>query len=171
MECHGPLFIVRFWVLCKTIHKIDPPSLARRFVWRFFLGQFTFLSIRIRPGGVVAVGISRAAEKQPPFPREYLHDITLIAGRELNTSRDQLFFYVFGVFALRDARESHEFTESAELNHHWLAAFTAKIEEELDEVAEGAKEWQPVIRKFYDPFSKHLETKYDEVEKQIADEE
>ena len=48
--------------------------------------------------------------------------------------------------------------------------FTAKIEEELDEVAEGAKEWQPVIRKFYDPFSKHLETKYDEVEKQIADE-
>ncbi len=48
--------------------------------------------------------------------------------------------------------------------------FTAKIEEEFDDVAEGIKEWQPVIRKFYEPFSKHLEIKYEEVEKQIADE-
>ena len=48
--------------------------------------------------------------------------------------------------------------------------FTAKIELEFDEVAEGTKEWQPVIREFYEPFSQHLATKYDEVEKQIADE-
>ena len=48
--------------------------------------------------------------------------------------------------------------------------FTAKIEEEFDDVAEGIKEWQPVIRKFYEPFSKHLEIKYEEVEKRIADE-
>lgn len=49
--------------------------------------------------------------------------------------------------------------------------FTAKMEEELDEIAEGAKEWQPVIRKFYDPFSKHLEAKYEEVEKKTPVEE
>ncbi|MBI2097125.1 MAG: type I DNA topoisomerase [Candidatus Sungbacteria bacterium] len=48
--------------------------------------------------------------------------------------------------------------------------FTAKIELEFDEVAEGSKEWQPVIREFYEPFSKHLEIKYEEVKKQIADE-
>lgn len=48
--------------------------------------------------------------------------------------------------------------------------FTAKMEEELDEVAEGVKTWQPVIREFYDPFSKHLETKYEEVEKQTTEE-
>ncbi|MEK7642914.1 MAG: type I DNA topoisomerase [Patescibacteria group bacterium] len=44
-------------------------------------------------------------------------------------------------------------------------AFTAKMEENLDEVAEGTAEWVPVIRAFYEPFSKHLETKYESVEK------
>ncbi|MBI3627737.1 MAG: type I DNA topoisomerase [Candidatus Sungbacteria bacterium] len=48
--------------------------------------------------------------------------------------------------------------------------FTARMEGELDEVAEGTKEWQQPIREFYEPFAKHLETKYDEVEKQTTDE-
>ena len=43
--------------------------------------------------------------------------------------------------------------------------FTANMEEEFDEIAEGKKEWQPVIREFYDPFAKHLEIKYEEVKK------
>ncbi|TSC76088.1 MAG: DNA topoisomerase I [Parcubacteria group bacterium Gr01-1014_33] len=43
--------------------------------------------------------------------------------------------------------------------------FTAKMEEELDEIAEGKKEWQPVIRAFYEPFAKNLEAKYEEVKK------
>ncbi|OGZ98445.1 MAG: DNA topoisomerase I [Candidatus Sungbacteria bacterium RIFCSPHIGHO2_02_FULL_47_11] len=43
--------------------------------------------------------------------------------------------------------------------------FTVKMEEELDEIATGTKGWQPVIREFYEPFSKHLEAKYEEVEK------
>lgn len=34
--------------------------------------------------------------------------------------------------------------------------FTAKMEGELDEVAEGVKKWQPVVKEFYEPFSKHL---------------
>ncbi len=44
--------------------------------------------------------------------------------------------------------------------------FTVKMEEELDEIAEGKREWQPVIREFYEPFSKHLAEKYEAVEKQ-----
>lgn len=48
--------------------------------------------------------------------------------------------------------------------------FTAKMEEELDEIAEGKIEWQPVIREFYEPFSKHLEEKYESVKSQKIEE-
>ncbi len=44
--------------------------------------------------------------------------------------------------------------------------FTAKMENEFDEIAEGKKKWQKVIGEFYDPFAKNLEKKYLEVEKQ-----
>ncbi|KKU52883.1 MAG: DNA topoisomerase I [Candidatus Sungbacteria bacterium RIFCSPLOWO2_01_FULL_47_32] len=43
--------------------------------------------------------------------------------------------------------------------------FTAKMEEELDEIAEGKKEWRPVIKDFYIPFEKNLKEKFTEVEK------
>ncbi|MFH1037034.1 MAG: type I DNA topoisomerase [Patescibacteria group bacterium] len=43
--------------------------------------------------------------------------------------------------------------------------FTAKMEEELDEIASDGKEWVPVIKEFYAPFEKNLEKKYKEVSK------
>lgn len=43
--------------------------------------------------------------------------------------------------------------------------FTAKMEEELDEIAEGKIKWRDVIHKFYEPFIKNLEEKYKTVEK------
>ena len=43
--------------------------------------------------------------------------------------------------------------------------FTAKMEQQFDEIAENKKEWQPVIKEFYDPFAKRLEEKYAEVKK------
>jgi DNA topoisomerase-1 len=43
--------------------------------------------------------------------------------------------------------------------------FTAKMEDELDEIAEGKIKWQPVIKEFYKPFAKHLDKKYKSVEK------
>ncbi|MBI4137793.1 MAG: type I DNA topoisomerase [Candidatus Sungbacteria bacterium] len=43
--------------------------------------------------------------------------------------------------------------------------FTAKMEEELDEIAAGKEEWRPVIRQFYEPFASRLEQKYEEVKK------
>ena len=49
--------------------------------------------------------------------------------------------------------------------------FTARMEGELDEIAEGTKEWQPVIKEFYEPFAKHLAEKYEKVEKQNMIEE
>jgi DNA topoisomerase-1 len=43
--------------------------------------------------------------------------------------------------------------------------FTAKMEKELDEIAEGKQKWTEVLNDFYSPFNKHLEKKYIEVEK------
>ncbi|MBU6500635.1 MAG: type I DNA topoisomerase [Patescibacteria group bacterium] len=45
--------------------------------------------------------------------------------------------------------------------------FTAHIEGELDEIAEGKSEWVPVIREFYEPFKKNLNAKEKSVEKQV----
>ncbi|MDD5147484.1 MAG: type I DNA topoisomerase [Candidatus Daviesbacteria bacterium] len=36
-------------------------------------------------------------------------------------------------------------------------AFTARMEDELDEIARGEREWKPTIRTFYEPFEKKLE--------------
>ena len=44
--------------------------------------------------------------------------------------------------------------------------FTAKMEEELDEIASGDVPWKNVIKEFYEPFAKHLSEKYESVEKQ-----
>jgi DNA topoisomerase-1 len=35
--------------------------------------------------------------------------------------------------------------------------FTARMEDELDDVSEGEREWVPMLREFYDPFEKALE--------------
>ncbi len=48
--------------------------------------------------------------------------------------------------------------------------FTAKMEEDLDDVAEGKKDWVGVIDQFYRPFAKHLEEKEQTVEKQKTEE-
>jgi len=43
--------------------------------------------------------------------------------------------------------------------------FTATMEEGLDEIAKGEKEWIPMLREFYTPFSLNLQKKYEEVQK------
>lgn len=43
--------------------------------------------------------------------------------------------------------------------------FTADMENELDNVAAGKKEWVPVIREFYKPFNQNLMQKYNEIKK------
>lgn len=47
--------------------------------------------------------------------------------------------------------------------------FTARIEEELDKIADGEQDWQTVIKDFYEPFHSNLLKKYDEVEKKNFD--
>ena len=43
--------------------------------------------------------------------------------------------------------------------------FTAKLEDDLDEIAEGKKKWQPVISDFYSDFHDNLLKKYEEINK------
>lgn len=44
--------------------------------------------------------------------------------------------------------------------------FTAKMEDELDQVAEGKNSYKQICKNFYDPFSKDLEKKYKNVKKE-----
>ena len=43
--------------------------------------------------------------------------------------------------------------------------FTAKLENNLDNIAHGKVQWQPVIREFYEPFHANLEDKYNKINK------
>lgn len=49
--------------------------------------------------------------------------------------------------------------------------FTAKMEENLDEVAEGKQQWKKLIEDFYDPFMDNLNAKEKEVDKKAVTEE
>ena len=44
--------------------------------------------------------------------------------------------------------------------------FTSKMENELDDIAEGKTKWVPVVKNFYDPFAVLLKEKYEEVSKE-----
>ncbi len=45
-------------------------------------------------------------------------------------------------------------------------AFTATLEKDFDEIAEGSRKWIPVIKDFYEPFHANLKTKTKEVKKE-----
>ena len=49
--------------------------------------------------------------------------------------------------------------------------FTAKMEEEFDEISDGKRKWQPVISEFYKPFIKNLMEKDKEITKKEVTEE
>ncbi len=49
--------------------------------------------------------------------------------------------------------------------------FTAKMEEDLDEIAKGKEKWVPVVEKFYAPFEKNIKQKYGEIDKKEITEE
>ena len=43
--------------------------------------------------------------------------------------------------------------------------FTARMEEDLDDIADGKKKWQPVIKEFWIPFKENLDKKSEELNK------
>jgi DNA topoisomerase I len=93
-------------------------------------------------------------------PSTYAPTITTIQDRGYVDKIDKKFHPTEIGFIVNDILVEH-FPKIVDLE------FTATMEGELDEIAEGTKEWIPVIRTFYTPFHENLKTKEKEVEKHV----
>jgi DNA topoisomerase-1 len=97
-------------------------------------------------------------------PSTYAPIISVIQARNY-VEKQQGRFYPTEIGTLVNKVLTEYFPEIVDLE------FTAKMEDELDDIADGKIGWQEVIREFYGPFSKHLEKMYEEVQKkEIVDE-
>ncbi len=93
-------------------------------------------------------------------PSTYAPTLATIQEREYVTKEDKKYKPTEVGFLVNDMLVEN-FPEIVDIN------FTAKIEEEFDQIAEGKMEWVKVLREFYDPFKKHLTEKEKTVEKQV----
>jgi len=92
-------------------------------------------------------------------PSTYAPIISTIQERNYVTKNEQKKFIPTEIgLIVNDILEKH-FPEIVDIG------FTAKMEDELDAIAEGKLKRVPMIRNFYEPFHKNLEKKYQEVEK------
>ena len=103
-------------------------------------------------------------EKGIGRPSTYAPTISTILARGYVTrEKKQLYPTELGVM-ITDMMKEH-FTDIVDI------AFTAGMEEQLDEVEEGKRGWRDVLRDFYGPFEKTLEKAEAEIEKvEIKDE-
>ncbi len=89
-------------------------------------------------------------EKGIGRPSTYSPTITtILARRYIEKSQKQLFPTELGKIVNKLLVENFKDVINVE--------FTAQMEEEFDEIAEGKKEWKKVIREFYGPFEKIVE--------------
>ena len=97
-------------------------------------------------------------------PSTYAPTITTILARRYITKENKnLFVSEVGEVVNNIMKES--FPDIIDQN------FTAKMEEQLDEVESGEMEWKKIVREFYPPFEKELEVAEKELEKvEIHDE-
>jgi len=93
-------------------------------------------------------------------PSTYAPTISTIQERDYVNKIDKRFHPTEIGFIVNDILVEH-FPKVVDLQ------FTAQMEEELDEIAEGKKEWVPVIREFYGPFHENLKSKEKSVEKHV----
>jgi len=92
-------------------------------------------------------------------PSTYAPIISTIQERNYVTKNNQKRFFPTEIGVIVNDILVKNFPEIVDVN------FTAKMEKELDEIAEGKDTWQKTCRDFYEPFSKRLEEKYKEVKK------
>jgi len=93
-------------------------------------------------------------------PSTYAPTITTIQERDYVNKIDKKFHPTDIGFIVNDILVEH-FPKVVDLE------FTARMEEDLDEIADGKKQWVPVIREFYEPFHENLKAKEKEVEKHV----
>jgi DNA topoisomerase-1 len=92
-------------------------------------------------------------------PSTYAPIISVIQDREY-VEKNQGRFYPTEIGTLVNKVLVENFPDVVDIT------FTAKMEDTLDDVAEGKEVWQKAIKEFYDPFAKLLEKKYEEVSKE-----
>ena len=96
-------------------------------------------------------------------PSTYAPTLTTIQTRNYINKNDQKRFFPTEMGLLVNNVLMENFPEIVDVD------FTAKMEKELDEVAEGKDTWQKTLKDFYVPFAKKLEEKYKEVKKENTD--
>ena len=94
--------------------------------------------------------IKELEEKGIGRPSTYASILFTIQEREYVEKREGKFYPTDLGFLVNDLLVEH-FPELIDVK------FTAKMEEELDEIEEGRYEWKEAVGEFYKPFSKHLE--------------
>jgi len=92
-------------------------------------------------------------------PSTYAPTISTIIERKYVDKNEEKRLYPFEIGCLVNDLLVEHFPEIVSID------FTATIEKDFDEIAEGSKQWVPVIRNFYAPFHKNLEMKTKTVEK------
>jgi DNA topoisomerase-1 len=120
------------------------------------LQKFTSAPPRFNEASLVKVleenGIGR--------PSTYAPTISTVVERKYIDKNEEKRLYPLEIGILVNDLLVQHFPEIVEIG------FTAKMEQDFDEIAEGNKEWVPVIRDFYEPFHKNLETKTETVKKE-----
>lgn len=91
-------------------------------------------------------------------PSTYASIISVIQTRGYTAKEGKYFFPTDVGYVVNDILVNH-FPEIVDLK------FTAKMENDLDDIANGELEWVPMIKDFYTPFEKNLEKKSEELKK------
>ncbi len=92
-------------------------------------------------------------------PSTYAPTLDTIQTRGYIKKDDKKLFFPADIGILVNSVLVKHFPEIVDIN------FTAKMEENLDLISGGKKEWQPVINDFYQPFKERLKIKEKEVSK------
>jgi len=93
-------------------------------------------------------------------PSTYAPTISTIIERKYVDKNEEKKLFPLEIGALVNDLLVEHFPEVVDIK------FTATIEEDFDEIAEGKNKWVPVIREFYGPFHKNLAEKTKEVKKE-----
>ncbi|HAM88707.1 MAG: topoisomerase protein [Candidatus Falkowbacteria bacterium GW2011_GWC2_38_22] len=118
--------------------------------------HFTKPPARYSDAGIVKVmekhGIGRPSTYAPTLA-------TIIARNYVNRDEAKKLYPTDIAFVVNDLLTEH-FKDIVDFE------FTAKMEEDLDKIADGEIKWQPLIKDFYTPFHAQLEEKYKSLKKE-----
>jgi len=150
--------------------KINPLKLKELAIPELKEGENVFLDKLIPklhftdppPRYTEATLIKKLEENGIGRPSTYAPIISLIQARHYVVKNKTRQFESTDIGEMVNKLLNENFPEIVDIN------FTAKMEEELDEIAENRKIWTDVLREFYTPFVKQLEQKYQSIKKEPA---